>query len=307
MKKLLAILLATLSMTAMAKENITMAYSFGAGDSAANWYRTVAKEANQLQNKYNFIFDAKPGAGGTIAANYTLANPNDSLWVNSSAGFLRPLLFPEGAYNIDEFRTILPKCSNPFVVASSKYKNWKEVPRDAKLSIATTGLGTSTHLVALEIAKNYPNMTVVPFKSAAEAVQNLIGGNVDFFVSFQADTVAFRPGPGATDPSKQVYWLGQTGRTSIGGTPLLGDQGFSKDMFDLSTQQQVFATRKLPEDKFKEIRKILVEASKTPAAVEANAMDRCTPTNELPDSQLNSWFNNLAAQAKKLSQGVSVK
>jgi tripartite-type tricarboxylate transporter receptor subunit TctC len=201
-----------------------------------------------------------------------------------------------------DFRSILPMCVSPFVVSSAKYKNWKEVPRDAKLSIGMSGMGTTTHLVSLQIAKNYPNLTIAPFKSTSEALLGVLSGTVDFSVGFHGDSEQYTV-PGSV---KQVYWLGQTGQTSIKGTELLSKQGFSKELSDMSTPQQIFASRKLSDEKFREIRKILVEASRAQSVRTANAADNCVPNNQMPDNQIDAWFNSQVAQWKRLTQGVSL-
>jgi tripartite-type tricarboxylate transporter receptor subunit TctC len=302
MKKILAVLLATLSLTVSAKENITLAYSWTAADNAANFYRALVEEANKQQTQYTFIFDAKPGAGGTVAANYTSNNPLNTLWINSSAGFIRPNLFPAESHSMGDFRSILPMCVSPFVINSARYKNWKEVPRDAKVSIGMSGLGTTTHLVSLQISKNYPNMQVIPFKSTSEALLNVLSGSVDFSVGFHGDSEQYTK-PGAV---KQIYWLGQTGDHSIKGTELLAKQGFSKDLLSMSTPQQIFASRKLPDAKFNEIRKILVEASRAKSVRDANAADNCIPNNQMSDDQLDNWFNSQIVQWRRLTQGVKL-
>ena len=89
MKKLLAILTIALSFAATAQENVTIYYAFSPADSMANYSRALAKEANRIQTKYNFISDTKPGAGNAIAANFVKANPNTILHT-SSAFFVRP-------------------------------------------------------------------------------------------------------------------------------------------------------------------------------------------------------------------------
>jgi tripartite-type tricarboxylate transporter receptor subunit TctC len=302
MKKIIAILLATFSLVATAREPITLAYSWTAADNAANFYRALVQEANQIQTQYTFVFEAKPGAGGTVAANYTSNNPLNTLWINSSAGFIRPNLFPAESHSMGDFRSILPMCVSPFVISSAKYKTWKEVPHDAKLSIGMSGLGTTTHLVSLQIAKNYPNMQVVPFKSTSEALLNVLNGSVDFSVGFHGDSEQYTK-PGSI---KQIYWLGQTGNTSIKGTALLSNQGFNKELSSMSTPQQIFASRKLPDAKFQEIRKILVEASRANTVRDANAADNCIPNNQMPDSQLDNWFNSQIVQWRRLTQGINM-
>lgn len=303
MKKILtAILLASLAFNTMAKENITLLYSWTAADKAATYYRSLVDEANKIQNKYNFIFDTKPGAGGTLAANYTLTTPNNTLWINSSAGFIRPNLFPQDSHDMNQFRSILPMCVSPFVIVSAKYKSWKEVPKDAKLTIGNSGMGTTTHLVSLQIAKNYPNMVVVPFKSTSEALLGVLSGAVDFSVGFYGDSEDYRK-PGAP---RQIYWLGQTGRDAINNTELLSNQGFSRDLLLMTTPQQVFAAKTISNERFHELRKILMEAAQAPSVLAGQASDTCTPNSLMPDSQLDNWFNSQVTQWKRLTTGVVI-
>ena len=72
----------------------------------------------------------------------------------------------------------------------------------------------------------------------------------------------------------------------------------------MSTPQQIFASRKLSEDRFASIRKVLVEASRAQSVRDANAADNCVPNNQMPDSQLDAWFNGQVNQWKRLTQGV---
>ena len=289
-------------MPAQARENITLAYSWTAADKAANYYRALAEEANKLQTQYVFTFEPKSGAGGTVAANFTSVNPQTTLWINSSAGFIRPNLFPAESHRMEDFRSILPMCVSPFVISSNKYRSWAEVPRDAKLSIGMSGLGTTTHLVSIQIAKNYPNMNIVPFKSTSEALLNVLNGTVDFSVGFHGDSEQYT----TADANKRINWLGQTGRNSIKGTELLANQGFSRDLLDMSTPQQIFASRKLADERFANIRKILVEASRAQSVKDANAADNCTPNNQIPDAQLDAWFSGQVAQWKRLTQNIKL-
>lgn len=301
MKKLLAVLLATLAFNATAKETITMYYSWSAGDTAANFYRTLADESNKLQNKYTFIFDAKPGAGGTVAANHVLNTPN-SIWINSSAAFIRPNLFPTESHDMSQFRSLMPMCVAPFVISSTKYKSWKDVPRDAKLNIGISGLGATTHLVALQIATQYPNMQIVPFKSTSDALLGTLSGNTDFAVGFIGDSEQYTK----PESTKRVYWLGMTGKESIKGIPLLKNQGFPAVVADMSTPQQIFIPRKFPEEKFLEIRKIFVEAARSKSVRDANAADTCIPNNQIPTAELDNWFNSQLVMWRRLSATVKL-
>jgi hypothetical protein len=74
----------------------------------------------------------------------------------------------------------------------------------------------------------------------------------------------------------------------------------------MSTPQQIFASRKMSESKFQEIRKILVEASRAKSVRDANAADNCVPNNQMPDAQLDNWFNSQLVQWRRLTQGVKL-
>lgn len=301
MKKLVAIVLAAFSLSAIAKENIVMYYSWSAADTAANFYRTLADESNKLQDKYTFIFDTKPGAGGTVAANYVLNTPN-TIWINSSAGFIRPNLFPNESHDMSQFKSLMPMCVAPFAITSTKYKSWKDVPKDAKLSIGTSGNGATTHLVALQVAAQYPNMVVVPFKSTNDALLSVLSGNTDFGVNFVGESEQYT----LPTSTKRVYWLGMTGNHSVKGIPLLKNQGFPAVLGEMSASQQIFVPRKFPEDKFLEIRKIFVEAARSKSVRDANAADVCIPNNQLPTAELDHWFNSQYVLWRRLSATVKL-
>jgi tripartite-type tricarboxylate transporter receptor subunit TctC len=303
MKKILALVLTAVSLSVPAQETQTMVYSWTVNDLAANFYRTLAIESNKLQNKYTFIFDARPGAGGTVAANYVLNTPN-TIWINSSAAFIRPNLFPNESHNMADWRSLMPMCVAPFVVSSTKYKSWKDVPRDAKLSIGTSGLGVTSHLVAIQIVKNYPNMQIVPFKSTSEALLSTLSGHTDFSVGFFGDSEQYTRQASGTP--RQINWLGITGRETIKGVAPLITQGFDQNLASMSTPQQIFIPRRVPEEKFREIRRIFVEAARSQAVRNANAADTCVPNSQIPDSELDNWYNSQLALWRKLTKDVKV-
>ena len=303
MKKLVAILLSTLALTANAKENVTILYSWNAGDVAANFHRTLANEANKLQNKYNFIFDVKPGAGGSVAAGYILANPNQNLLLaNSSAFFIRPNFFPVSeSHDISKFKSMFPQCSAPISVSSAKYKTWSEVPTDKPLSIGISGLGTTTHLVATQIAKKYPNMIVVPFKSTTEASAATIGGQTDFAVNFIGEAKQFSEG------KNRLYVLGITGNKTVDGIQPLSQQGFGKDVELMSVPAQIMVPVTVSDAKFKEWREIFLKAGRSQAVLDSYKVDFCTSINQMTDAEIVQYYKNQTENWKRLSQGITLK
>jgi tripartite-type tricarboxylate transporter receptor subunit TctC len=285
----------------MAKETVTSVYSWTAADTASNFHRTLAEEANKIQNRYRFVFDARPGAGGSIAANHVLNNSNTIL-ATASAFYIRPNFFPNESHDLGAFKELMPQCSAPALISSTKYKSWSEVPADRPLTIGVSGLGTTTHLIATQVAKRYPQMTVVPFKSTSEALLSVLSGNTDFAVGFVGDSEQYTQ----ANVAKRVYWLGMTGKQSIKGIPLLMNQGFPAVVADMSTPQQIFIPRKFPEEKFQEIRKIFVEAARSRSVRDANAADTCIPNNQMPTAELDNWYNSQIVMWRRLCATVKL-
>jgi len=64
MKKLMAILLATLSLSATARELITLVNGTAASQPNVAAYIRTLDAANKIQDKYEFVIEMKPGANG---------------------------------------------------------------------------------------------------------------------------------------------------------------------------------------------------------------------------------------------------
>lgn len=301
MKKFLILLLSTLALTAQARENVTIIYSWTVADTAANFHRSLAEEANRIQDKYNFIFDAKPGAGGSIAANYVLREPNTIL-ATASAFFVRPNFFPNESHDISQFKQLLPECSAPAAITSKKYRTWAEVPTNVPLTIGMSGMGTTTHLIAAQLVKRYPNLTIVPFKSTSEALLSVLSGNTDFAVNFLGDSAQY-----TTGNKNRVYVLGITGNQTVAGATPLINQGFPKDLEVMNVPAQLILPANISDAKFKEWRSILVKAGQAKSVTSSYLPDHCQSNNQMSDADIQPWYHKQTADWKRLTTGVSLK
>jgi tripartite-type tricarboxylate transporter receptor subunit TctC len=299
---ILSLILTVISATVAAKETVTIVYAWTAADTAANFHRTLADEANKIQNKYRFVFDAKPGAGGSIAANHVLNTPNTIL-ATASAFFIRPNFFPNESHDLNSFKELKPQCSAPALVSSTKYKNWSEVPTDRPLTIGVSGLGTTTHLIATQVARRYPQMTVIPFKSTSEALVSVMGGTTDFAVNFLGDSEQYSK---AGSP-KRVYMLGITGDKTVAGVAPLISQGFPRSLSRMNVPAQLLVPRTISDAKFAEWREILVQAGKAKSVQQSFASDYCESMNHMPTDQIQGYYHMQTAEWQKLSNGVSLK
>lgn len=296
-------MLASFAMAVSAAENVTIYYSWTAADVAANFHRSIADEANKIQTKYNFIFDVKPGAGGSIAANHILNTaPETGILANSSAFFIRPNFFPvTESHDIGKFKELLPVCSAPIVISSKKYKTWAEVPKDKPLTVGMSGMGTTTHLVSTQIAKNYPLMTIVPFKSTSEALMATLSDSTDFAINFFGDSAQYQTG------KNRVYVLGSTGDKTINGVLPLAKQGFAKDLALMNSPAQLLVPASIPDETFNAWRKILVQAARSERVQNTYKPDSCVSIDQMPDAEIQKFYQTQTDNWKRLTNGVLLK
>ena len=301
MKKILAILLCLFCTSVPAAETVTIVYSWTAGDTAANYYRTLAESANRLQKQYTFIVDYKPGAGGAVAAVHVAKTP-DTILATSSAFFIRINLYPESGYNLDNYQGLLPICFGPFAISSARYKSWQQVPTDRRLTIAVSGLGTTTHLTALQIARRYPLLDIIPFKSTSEATMATLSGQTDFAVNLMGDNPQFEK---ANPTGSRLYVLGTGGQQSVNNKPLLINQGFDANMARMGSPAQLIVPVSTPVKKYEDWRRILQQAMQTDTVKQAIKDDYCAPTAEM---SLNpaSYYAESRLFWKRQTTGIKV-
>jgi tripartite-type tricarboxylate transporter receptor subunit TctC len=303
MKKLLAIIACALSMNVMAAENVTIYYAWTASDSIANYSRALAMEANKIQNKYTFIFDTKPGAGGAIAANHVLREPN-SVVAHSTAFFVRPVVFPNESYDINQFRPLWNHCTSPMIIASSKYKSWKDVPKNKPLTIGVSGLGVTTHLAAIELQETYPNLTVVPFKSSNDSMLSMVSGQTDLHVGFVSQAEQWTKDNINSD--RRVNILGITGSKQIKTYKTLASQGFQNTFAQMNVGHILLVSNKFDEEKMREIHGYFTEAAKAKSVLDAYSIDYCEPLKTKYED-MPKFFANSAEYWKKLAGKVKLE
>lgn len=300
MKKILTILLCSLSLSSFAKETVTVVYSWTAADGPANYSRSLIAEANKIQDKYTFIFDTKPGAGGAVAAQHVARTPNTIL-ATASAFFVRPNFFPNESYDLSSYKELLLQCTAPMAITASKYKNWNDVPTDAPLTIGVSGLGTTTHLFATQIQKKYPKLTVIPFKSTSESLLSMMSGNTDLHVAFLGEVEAWKD----SSNKNKMHVLGISGTEPVRKFPTLVTQGFGKTVADISVPFHLAVPASISDDKFAEWRSILTKAAQTTAVKDTYLPDACS-SSSLQENNLQPWYRSQVEFWRRLSTGVKL-
>ncbi|WP_226858350.1 Bug family tripartite tricarboxylate transporter substrate binding protein [Diaphorobacter aerolatus] len=157
--------------------------------------RAVAQKMSD-QNKWNIVVDNRPGAGGNLGVDAAAkASPDGYTLVMGQTSNLaiNPSLYAKLPY--DPIKDLVPVAlvsSAPIVMAtgvSSKYKTFPEVVAASKnkpdaLTLGYSGNGTVAHLAG-EQAENAAGIKLrhVPYKGAAQAMTDLMGGNIDLYMS----------------------------------------------------------------------------------------------------------------------------
>lgn len=162
-------------------------YSAGGGSDVIA--RVVAKDLQQRLGQ-TLVIENKPGAGTIIGATYiSNAKPDGYVVGTADSGTLayNPSLYSKLQYDPAKFTYIGGLARFPLMLAvneSSPFKSVADVLAAArkepgKLTSASAGSGSPHHL-ALEMFKQRANVQIthVPYKGAAPALQDLLGGQV---------------------------------------------------------------------------------------------------------------------------------
>lgn len=159
----------------------------------------IAREVTNkvaMSTGWTFVVDNKPGSGGNLGVDAAAKAPADGYTVvlgQTSNLAINPTLFSHLPYDpVKDLTPISLVASAPLVLVtpvSSPYKTLADVVKASKakpgaLNIASPGNGTVAHLSGELLQKTAGIKLIhVPYKGAAQAVNDLIGGQVDLYLS----------------------------------------------------------------------------------------------------------------------------
>ena len=250
---------------------ITMIVGFPAGGPTDLAARTLAP-ALQTALGQTIIVENKPGATGTIAGAQVKRSAPDgyTLFVSSIGTFVvAPHLIKSVAYDpIADFDYISLPFQAPNVLVTGPKRPERTVAQvlaalkenPGKLTFASSGVGASDHLSA-ELLWQQTNTTGVhvPYKGGAPALQDTLGGQVDFFMTnINAVLPQIRAGklhPIAITSDKRSPALPDVptfGEAGVQGMEVYGWQGLT-------------APKGLPADVKKKLSDVAILAMKDPA------------------------------------------
>jgi tripartite-type tricarboxylate transporter receptor subunit TctC len=249
------------------------------------------------------VVDNKPGASGNIGNQFVArAKPDGYTLLVSYSGYHvgNPHLFKQAGWDpIKDFAPVAMMTRAPQLIATSPKvpaNNLKELiayakANPGKLNYASSGNGSIQH-IAGELFKQLTGtfITHIPYRGSGPAVQDLMGGQVDMFITTPAGVVSQIQGgrlKGIAVTSKQRL-------TSLPNVPTAAESGLSG--YELDSWFALYAPAGTPADIVQqlntEVNKILASADTRKKADESGtAVEQMTPQQlgDFTKKELDYW------------------
>lgn len=203
MRTLAALMTALLMATGLAQANgypnkpVTLMVPYPAGGLSDIIARKV-NVALAAELKQPVIIENLGGAGGAIAAQKVLSAPADGYIIFQGSPnelILAPLAMKAIKYKPEDFRLVQQIALAPIAISARKDfppSNAKELvayarqaAKDGKpVSFASVGTGSLYHLMGEDMARKMgTTMLHVPYKGGGPILQDLLGGQIDMFIT----------------------------------------------------------------------------------------------------------------------------
>lgn len=249
-------------------KRISLVVPFTAGGSTDIVARILAsKLSGELGQPV--VVENKAGASGNIAGDYVARSAPDgyTLFMGTSTSIANISLFSKLPFDImKDFTPISQVANTPLVLIANNSlpaNNIGEVVAYAranpgKLNYGSGGPGTSQHLAGVmfeQLAK--VKMTHVPYKGAAPAVTDLMGGNIQIIFAPLIDALQFiRAG--------KVKALGITTLSPAPQIPDVPPIAKTLPGFDVATWNAVFVPARTPPDVVRTLSTAIIRAVRQP-------------------------------------------
>lgn len=294
-KILVSILITGCAFMATATEKVSALWPFTPASTQGLYYRAILEQANKEQNKYEFVFEHKTGAGGAVATAHVNNLQGTRILAHSAAYFARPFLYPETNYNFEQFKPLMVMGFAPAALITNN-KSLDQILAQKRINVATAGAGSSTHLLAETFFKQYKDgrdIAMVHYKDSNEAAKDVIGGQVDASFEFLGDAKA---------RGNLVTIVGITGKSKI------ENFKFLPNMEELVGIFAIFAPKDMPTTQVTEIQTMLLQAEKHGSVQTLYRRDHNYKdvTMNTP-GDLTVWYNRTIKQFEGFTKGMKVE
>lgn len=246
MKKIIMGFLLTIATAAFANTNVPIVWPFSPASNQATALRTIIQNANSEQNKYTFVFENKPGAGGSIAVNNIISDKSLKLGFLTTSAFIRPIFFPNESYDISDLRPVaVASVNSPLALISGKYKSLEDIKKAERVTVGMIS-GGFIELVAKKLQEVAPNIVLVPYQTTIAATQDAAGGHIDASLDFIKDALPWVE-------SGKLNAIGVTGTRDIGAFKHFKQTGFD----NLVTNYYIVTKKDTPDNVVREMNTIM--------------------------------------------------
>ena len=228
---------------------VKLVVAFAPGSSTDIVARLIAEQMSASMGQ-TVVVENKPGAGGNIATQQVMNSPADgyTLLIHSVAVAVNPSLFANAGY--DTMRDLAPVAMaavtpnliyvHPDVKANS-LAELLTLARSDKLSYASSGNGTTTHLGAEWLFKALAkvDITHVPFQPAA-ATNAVVGGQVPVASTSMPPAVPFA----RSGKVRPIAVMSSKRSPALPDVPTVAELGYPG--FEANTWFAIFAPAKVP-------------------------------------------------------------
>jgi tripartite-type tricarboxylate transporter receptor subunit TctC len=207
-KTLLTLALSAIASTALAaypEKPVTMVVPFSAGGPTDKVARDLAEVLRKNLNNQTVVIENVGGAGGTLGASKVAKAAPDgyTLLLHHIGMATSPGLYRNLSYKtLDDFEYLGMVNDVPMTLIGRPTlpaKNYTELvawleSNKGKINLANAGLGAASHLCGLLFQQSLKiDMTTVPYKGTAPAMNDLLGGQVDIMCDQTTNTTARSP------------------------------------------------------------------------------------------------------------------
>jgi len=291
-KKLLATLTFLISSTLShaAPMSVPIVWPFSIGSNQVNFIRTIIDDANKKQNKYNFYVEFKPGAGGTIAAQYVENHKGIALLSSSSSFFVRAFYYPGESHRVENFKPVLIKCTGqPLAVVSKNFSTVEELKSQRRLTIGAN-FGSLTEAVVRQFQQTLPGVEIdlIPFPGTVQGTQEVLAGRLDLNVDTPGESLKWLE-------IDRINTIGASGRVENKHFKTFNSQGI-QGFGELVNNYMMVTNSRVDPATVRELHEILRASAQTTAArlKEFYAKDYCIAA-DMDFKQTNDTFNRWSA------------
>lgn len=241
--------------------------------------RALADRMSKSLNQ-SFMPENKPGANGNIAAESVVKSRPDgyTIFFGQTAQLaINPALYKKMPFDpLTDLIPVVLLASAPNVILveqNSPFKTLQDVVKAAKLNpkglnLATPGNGTPSHLISELFQKTADiQLTHVPYKGAAGALTDLIGGRVSLMMS----SVPTALGQIKNGKIRAIAVSAEKRISVLPDVPTIGESGYSG--FQIGTWYGLFVPKNTPANIVADINLAANESLKTPFLMEKIAAE----------------------------------